>query len=148
MAEALGMSRTGLYQFLSFEKLPDFIRKDLDLHPRLLGGNAADAIVAAIRKHGEAGLEAAREIWPLVVAENMDQGKVASAIKALATRRVTTGSASERSIDKFFSGKEHAGSITKDINTFTVKIKAGVLTEAQETQIRELMSQLFRPQPH
>jgi len=148
MAEALGLSRTGLYQYLSFEKLPDFIRNDLDLHPRLLGGNAADAIVAAIRKHGEGGLDAAKEIWPLVVAGNMDQGKVAAAIKALATRRVTTSSASERSIDKFFSGKEHAGSITKDVNSFTVKIKAGVLTEAQETQIRELMSQMFRPQPN
>ncbi|CAG4914393.1 ParB/RepB/Spo0J family partition protein [Paraburkholderia gardini] len=147
MAEALGMSRTGLYQFLSFEKLPDFIQKDLDLQPRLLGGNAADAIVAAIRKHGEAGLDAAKEIWPVVVAGNMDQGKVASAIKAMATRRVTTTSASERSIDKFFSGKEHAGSITKDINSFTVKIKAGVLSESQETQIRELMSQMFRPAP-
>jgi ParB family transcriptional regulator, chromosome partitioning protein len=148
MAEALGMSRTGLYQFLSFEKLPDFIQKDLDLHPRLLGGNAAEAVVAAIRKQGEAGLEAAKEIWPLVVAGNMDQGKVAAAIKALATRRATTNSASERSIDKFFSGKEHAGSITKDINSFTVKIKAGVLTEAQETQIRELISQMFHPQPN
>jgi ParB family transcriptional regulator, chromosome partitioning protein len=148
MAEALGMSRTGLYQFLSFEKLPDFVQKDLDLQPRLLGGNAADAVVGAIRKHGEAGLEAAKEIWPLVVAGKMDQGKVASAIKALATRRVTTNSASERSIDKFFSGKEHAGSITKDINSFTVKIKAGVLTDAQEIQIRELMSQMFRPQPN
>jgi ParB family chromosome partitioning protein len=148
MAEALGMSRTGLYQFLSFEQLPDFIQKDLDLHPRLLGANAANAIVAAIRKHGEAGLEAAKEIWPLVVGDQMDQGKVAAAIKALVTRRVTTNSASERSIDKFFAGKEHAGSITKDVNSFTVKIKAGILTEAQEMQIRELMSQMFRPQPN
>ncbi|WP_207002221.1 ParB/RepB/Spo0J family partition protein [Trinickia mobilis] len=147
MAEALGMSRTGLYQFLSFEKLPDFIQKDLDLHPRLLGGNAAEAIVAAIRKHGEAGVEAAKEIWPLVVAGSMDQGKVSATIKALATRRATMNSASERSIDKFFSGKEHAGSITKDVNSFTVKIKAGVLTEAQETQIRELISEMFHPQP-
>jgi ParB family chromosome partitioning protein len=88
MAEALGMSRTGLYQFLAFEKLPEFVQKDLDLQPRLLGGNAADAIVGAIRKHGEGGLEAAKEIWPLVVAGKMDQGKVAAAIKALATRRV------------------------------------------------------------
>lgn len=148
MAEALGMSRTGLYQFLSFEKLPNFILSDLDLHPRLLGGNAADAIVGAIRKHGEAGLEAAKEIWPLVVAGNMDQGKMAPAIRALATRRATTNSASERSIEKFFSGKEHAGSITKDINSFTVKIKAGVLTEAQETQIRAVISQMFHHQPN
>jgi ParB family chromosome partitioning protein len=88
------------------------------------------------------------ELWPLVVKGDMDQGKVAAAIKALATRRTTTtSSASERSIDKFFSGKEHAGSITKDIGGITVKIKAGVLTDAQETQIRELISQMFHVQP-
>ncbi|MFJ1254410.1 ParB/RepB/Spo0J family partition protein [Cupriavidus sp. CuC1] len=148
MAEAVGLSRTGLYQFLAFDKLPDFILNDLHLHPRLLGGNAAHALVGAIRKHGEKGIEAAKEIWPLVVKGNMDQGKVASAIGALATRRATTESASGRSIDKFFSGKEQAGSITKDINSFTVKIKAGVLSEAQETQIREMISQMFHPQPN
>jgi len=148
MAEALGMSRSGLYQFLSFENLPDFIRKDLDIQPRLLGGTAAQAIVTAIKKHGESGMNAAVELWPLVVKGDMDQGKVAAAIKALATRQATTAnSASERSIDKFFSGKEHAGSITKDISGITVKIKSGVLTNAQETQIRELISQMFHAQP-
>jgi ParB family chromosome partitioning protein len=148
MAEALGMSRSGLYQFLSFENLPDFIRKDLDIQPRLLGGTAAQAIVAAIKKHGDDGLNAAVELWPLVVKGDMDQGKVAAAIKALATRRTTTtNSASERSIDKFFAGKEHAGSITKDISGITVKIKSGVLTDVQEMQIRELISQMFHAQP-
>lgn len=147
MAEALGMSRSGLYQFLSFESLPDFIRKDLDIQPRLLGGTAAQSIVAAIKKHGEDGVRAAMEVWPLVVKGEMDQGKVAAAIKALATRRTTTNSANERSIEKFFSGKEHAGSITKDVNGITVKIKAGMLTGALETQIRELISQMFHAQP-
>ncbi|SAL67474.1 parB-like partition proteins [Caballeronia udeis] len=148
MAEALGMSRSGLYQFLSFENLPDFIRKDLDVQPRLLGGTAAQAIVTAIKKHGESGLKAAVELWPLVAKGDMDQGKIAAAIKALATRQATTAnSASERSIDKFFSGKEHAGSITKDVSGITVKIKSGVLTDAQETQIRELISQMFHAQP-
>ena len=148
MAVALGMSRSGLYQFLSFENLPDFIRKDLDIQPRLLGGTAAQAIVTAIRKYRDDGVNAAKELWPLVVKGDMDQGKVAAAIKALATRRTTTtDSASERSIDKFFAGKEHAGSITKDINGITVKIRAGVLTDAQETQIRELISQMFHAHP-
>jgi ParB family chromosome partitioning protein len=148
MAEALGMSRSGLYQFLSFENLPTFIRKDLDIQPRILGGTAAQAIVAAIKKHGDEGMKAAMEIWPLVVKGDMDQGKAAAAIKALATRQTTTtNSASERSIDKFFSGKEHAGSITKDVSGITVKIKSGVLTDVQEMQIRELISQMFHAQP-
>ena len=148
MAEALGMSRSGLYQFLSFESLPDFIQKDLDVQPTLLGGTAAQAIVAAIKKHGDSGLKAAAELWPLVVKGDMDQGKVASAIKAMAVQQTTSPrSANERSIDKFFSGKEHAGSITKDVSGITVKIKSGVLTSAQETQIRQLLSQMFNAQP-
>jgi ParB family transcriptional regulator, chromosome partitioning protein len=147
MAEALGMSRKGLYRFLSFDKLPDFIRRDLDLNPRLLGGSAADEIVSAIKKHGAAGLLAARELWPAVVAGTLDQGKLAAAIGAQSNRSETEQSVSERSIEKIFSGKSHAGSITKDTNSFTVKLKTGVLSDAQETQIRELISQLFNVKP-
>ena len=148
LAEALGLSRSGLYRFLSFAQLPEFVIKDLDLQPTLLGGTAAEAIVTTIRKYGEAGDEAAKEIWPLVVSGKMDQGKAAAAIKALATRQAAApNSASERSIDKFFSGKEQAGSITKDANGFNIKIKAGVLTDALETQIRQLISDTFHHQP-
>ncbi|MFD1556975.1 ParB/RepB/Spo0J family partition protein [Paraburkholderia silviterrae] len=147
MAEALGMSRKGLYRFLAFEKLPDFIRRDLDLNPRLLGGSAADEIVSSIKKHGAHGLKAARELWPAVVAGTLDQGKLAAAIGAQSDRGDSEQSVSERSIEKIFSGKSHAGSITKDTNSFTVKLKTGVLSDAQETQIRELISQLFNVKP-
>jgi ParB family transcriptional regulator, chromosome partitioning protein len=147
LAEAMGLSRAGLYQFLAFENLPDFIKNDLDIQPRLLGGTAAQAIAASIKKHGEDGVKAAKEIWPLVARGEMDQGKAAPAIVALATRKTTSEGTSGRSIDKFFSGKEQAGSITKDVSNFTIKIKAGVLTEAQEVQIRQLIGQMFQPQP-
>jgi ParB family transcriptional regulator, chromosome partitioning protein len=147
LAEAMGLSRAGLYQFLAFENLPDFIKNDLDIQPRLLGGTAAQAIAASIKKHGEDGVKAAKEIWPLVARGEMDQGKAAPAIVALATRKTTSEGTSGRNIDKFFSGKEQAGSITKDVSNFTIKIKAGVLTEAQEVQIRQLIGQMFQPQP-
>jgi ParB family transcriptional regulator, chromosome partitioning protein len=146
MAEALGMSRAGLYRFFSFDSLPDFVRKDLDLRPRLLGGNAAQDLAAAIKKHGDAGIAAAREVWPLVVAGKMDQGRVASAVKAMA-QRSSTSAASERSIDKFFSGRRHAGTLTKDDSGVTIKIKAGVLSEGQEARIRDLLGELFNDQP-
>lgn len=147
LAEALGLSRSGLFQFLSFDKLPTFILKDLDIQPRLLGANAAEAIVSAVRKFGEAGLAAAREVWPDVVSGDLEQGKAAGAIKLLATRGATSTTANERSIDKFFAGKEHAGSITKDVNGFAVKVKPGMMTEALEAQIRALISQTFNQHP-
>lgn len=147
LAEALGLSRSGLFQFLSFDKLPAFILKDLEIQPRLLGANAAEGIVSAIRKFGEAGLAAARDVWPDVVSGDLEQGKVAAAIKLLATRGATSTTANERSIDKFFAGKEHAGSITKDVNGFAVKFKPGVITETLEAQIRALISQSFNQHP-
>jgi ParB family transcriptional regulator, chromosome partitioning protein len=147
LAEALGLSRSGLFQFLSFDKLPPFILKDLDIQPRLLGANAAEAIVSTVRKFGEAGLVAAREVWPDVVSGELEQGKAAVAIKLLATRGAASATGNERSIDKFFAGKDHAGSITKDVNGFTVKFKPGVMTEGLEAQIRSLISETFNHQP-
>jgi ParB family transcriptional regulator, chromosome partitioning protein len=147
LAEAMGLSRAGLYQFLSFDNLPDFIKKDLDIQPRLLGGTAAQAIAAVLKKHGDDGIKAAMEIWPLVARGEMDQGKAAPAITALVTQKSAAAATSGRSIEKFFAGREQAGSITKDVGNFTVKIKAGVLTEAQEVQIRQLIGQMFQAQP-
>jgi ParB family chromosome partitioning protein len=143
MAEALGMSRKGLYRYLAFEKLPDFIRHDLDLNPRLLGGTAADEIAGTLKKHGASGLAAARDLWVAVVKGTLDQGKLASAIAAQVTRGQIKPAVRERNIEKIFSGKSHAGSITKDAESFTVKIRTGILSSAQETQIREFIGALF-----
>lgn len=147
MAEALGMSRRGLYQYLAFENLPDFIKKDLDLKPRLLGSNAAEDVASVLKKQGAAALKASEELWPAVVGGTLEQGKFAAAVFAMATRGSTRETASERSIDKFFSGKNHAGSITKDVSSFTIKIKADVLSDAQETQLRQIISELFNGSP-
>ncbi|MFM0363063.1 ParB/RepB/Spo0J family partition protein [Paraburkholderia sediminicola] len=147
LAEAVGMSRRGLYRYLAFDSLPAFIASDLDINPTLIGGNAADAIANVIKKHGEKAVAAARELWPEVVSGNLDQGKYAPAIAALVGRRASSKTARERSIEKFFAGRNHAGSITKDVNSFTVKIKTGVLSDAQETRIRQVISELFNGSP-
>jgi ParB family transcriptional regulator, chromosome partitioning protein len=147
MAEALGMSRKGLYRFLAFENLPDFIRQDLDLKPRVLGGTAADEVVSTIKKHGEAGVEAARGLWPAVMSGGLDQGKFAAAIAQQVTKGGGHQGVHERNIEKIFAGKSHAGTITKDSGSFTVKIKTGILSDEQETEIRKLISSLFSVRP-
>jgi ParB family chromosome partitioning protein len=147
LAEAVGMSRRGLYRYLAFDALPAFITSDLDINPTLIGGNAADAIANVIKKHGEKAVAAARELWPDVVSGSLDQGKFAPAIAALIGRRASSTTARERSIEKFFAGNTHAGSITKDVNSFTVKIKTGVLSDAQEVRIRQVISELFNGDP-
>jgi ParB family transcriptional regulator, chromosome partitioning protein len=147
MAEALGMSRKGLYRFLAFENLPEFIRKDLDLKPRLLGGTAADEVVSTIKKHGDAGVVAAKAVWGSVVSGALDQGKLAAAINLHVARGNGHQGVHERNIEKIFAGKSHAGTITKDSGSFTVKIKTGVLSEEQEREIRKLISSLFSVRP-
>jgi ParB family transcriptional regulator, chromosome partitioning protein len=147
MAEALGMSRKGLYRFLAFENLPDFIRKDLDLKPKLLGGTAADEVVSTIKKHGAAGVDAARALWNSVANGGLDQGKFAAAISSHVARGTAHQGVHERNIEKIFAGKSHAGTITKDSGSFTVKIKTGVLSDEQEKEIRKLISSLFSVRP-
>jgi ParB family transcriptional regulator, chromosome partitioning protein len=143
MAEALGISRSELYRFLAFAELPDFVQKDLDGHPRLLGANAAQDVVSVLRSGEVRAVTAARELWTLVVAGDLDQSKLAKAIKAAAENDGKVSTVSDRKIEKIFSGKNQAGSITKDSGGFTVKIKAGMLNGEKETKIRELIAQLF-----
>jgi ParB family transcriptional regulator, chromosome partitioning protein len=147
LAEALGMSRQGLYRFLSFEGLPDFIKHDLDLQPTLLGSHAANDVGAVLKKHGQAAVDAAKELWPQVVNGSLQQGKFGAAIATLVSTPsgATNGG---RSIDKFFAGKAQAGNITKDANNFTVRIKIDMLTEEQERKIRQMIGDLFSAQPH
>ncbi len=148
MADALGMSRARLYRYFAFESLPDFVRKSLDLKPTLLGGHAAQDVVATLKKHGDDGVRTASELWPDVVSGDLAQGKYAAAIAALASKRGTSGDVGGgRSIEKFFSAREQAGNITKDLGHFTVKIKTTMLTEDQEREIRDVIGRLFSTQP-
>jgi ParB family transcriptional regulator, chromosome partitioning protein len=143
MAEALGISRSELYRYLSFGDLPDFFVKDLDVQPRLLGATAAEAVVSALRDRDDASLETAKGIWGKVVAGELDQTRLAKSIKAALDTGGEPSGVGDRSIDKIFSKGTQAGSITKDSAGLTVKIKAGALTAERERHIRELIAQLF-----
>ncbi|KVE30158.1 chromosome partitioning protein ParB [Burkholderia singularis] len=143
MAESLGISRSELYRYLAFAELPDFIIRDLELQPRLLGAHAAEAVVAVLRNCNGRAFEIAQEQWAQVVAGELDQTKLAKAMKLAIESDGERGDVSDRKIDKIFAGKNQAGSITRDAGNFTVRIKAGMLTAEKEEKIRALISQLF-----
>ncbi|KVP29316.1 ParB/RepB/Spo0J family partition protein [Burkholderia ubonensis] len=143
MASALGMARSDLYRLLSFADLPDFIIKDLDLQPSLLGATAAEAVVSVLRKHGEIAVDAAKAHWPDVVSGELDQTRFGRNIKLAVESGGKPASVRDRSIEKIFSGKNQAGSITKDSSGFTVKIRPGMLDAQQEERIRSLLAELF-----
>ena len=144
MAEALGISRSELYRYLSFGELPDFVVQDL--------GRAA----AAARRHGrgERCVRTSRTkrgcAWhrkrPMVASGVWRSGSAEARQgdqTGLGRGRQAVAGVSDRNIDKIFAGGAHAGSITKDSVGLTVKIKAGMLTADKEKQIRELVARLF-----
>ncbi|WP_321871237.1 ParB/RepB/Spo0J family partition protein [Paraburkholderia tropica] len=144
VAEALGISRSELYRFLSFAELPDFVIRDLDVQPRLLGAHAAQNLVSALREQDAKAFEHAKQAWAKVVAGDLDQTKLAKAIKqAIEDDGKTDLNVRDRKIEKIFAGGNQAGSITRDSAGLTVKIRAGLLTDEKEKQVRELIAQLF-----
>lgn len=143
MAEAMGLSRTTLYRYLAFGDLPEYMREDLEGAPELLGGTAASDIVTIIKKHGEEAEKLAREFWNQLKAGSLEQTKFASLMENALERRNTASPAANRDIRKVFAGKAQAGSITKDADNFTVRLKSTMLTEAQEQRIRSLIDELF-----
>jgi len=143
MAAAIGVSRSGLYRYLSYSELPDFIIKQLDVNPTLLGARAAREVASVLKEKSGNALEIARALWSDVVSEKLDETKLARAITVAIARGTSAGSVRERSIEKIFAGKDHAGSITKDAGGFTVKFKAGILSTEKEDKIRALISELL-----
>jgi ParB family transcriptional regulator, chromosome partitioning protein len=143
LAEVMGVSRNELYKFLAFDDLPAFVKRDLDLNPPLLAGNAAQEIVLALKKTGETGLKALGELWPLVLSGDLVQSKVAATLTSQVARGSSSNDSGGRSILKIFAGKAQAGSITKDVKGLTFKFKAGMLTEEQELEMREYIGKMF-----
>ncbi|MEX3983619.1 ParB/RepB/Spo0J family partition protein [Paraburkholderia sp. EG287A] len=145
MAEAMGISRSQLYRYLAFERLPDFMAEDLERRPSLLGGNAAEDIAKVLNERGDSVLELAREFWKQVVNGQLEQTKFASVLEGAIQRREAgaTSATTNRDIHKVYAGKAQAGSITKDGTNFTVKLKSAMLTEAQEQRIRSLINELY-----
>lgn len=144
MADAMGVGRSDFYRLLSFEKLPEFILKDLDENPKLLGGTAANHIVAALAKYGTAAEPIAVELWAQLKSGSLEQLKFHRMLDhAFADKHSESATKGGRDIHKLYAGKSQAGSITKDDNSFILKLKTTALTEAQEARIRELVKELY-----
>ena len=143
MAKAIGIGRSELYRYLSFHSLPDLIKNDLEVNPRLLGGNAAEKIASFIKDRGAEAANAISIFWPKVKEGHLDQLKLVTAAESfLAGKTART----DRDIRKLFVNKVQAGSITRDQNAITVKIKTLMLSEEKENRLREFVQQLLLEQ--
>ena len=140
MAKAIGIERSDLYRFLAFESLPEFIKADLEINPRLLGRVAAGQIVSLIKDRGPEAINALSVIWPKVKEGHLNEGKLASSVEALLAGKAAR---TDRDIRKLFVNKVQAGSITRDQNAITVKIKTVLLSDEKEIRLREFVQQLL-----
>ncbi len=144
LAEALGQSRASLYRFFAYDKLPPFVLADLERQPSVLSANAAYALSTVLSRLPDTGERALRDLWPDLLAGRVQQTKLAELVESLATRREGQSGRAVKDSLRLFAGKEQVGSITKDSRNFALKIKATALTEAQEVQLRELVTNFFR----
>lgn len=142
MAEALGMSRSGLYRFFTFQTLPTFILEDLALRPRLISSTTADELVTAIRRHGELGEQAAKEVWALLLAGKLARRKAAAMLDSMVRHKGSKASNSTR-IDALYTVASRAGSIQRDARGFPLALKAGAMTSEQEAQLRQFIERMF-----
>lgn len=149
MAEALGMSRRRLYDYLRFEKLPEYVIADLEEQPRLLGADAAREIVKVLEELGAPARDIFHGIWEEFKRNRFDQGKFEALIRhgIRAGGDGNRGPRDTRSISKFWNGSEHAATITKDGSKFSISIKAPLLKPEQEAQLRELISSFYQAKP-
>lgn len=147
MAEAMGLSRSSLYRYLAFEQLPAFMLHDLERSPGLFSGASASDTNTAIKKFGEPALDVAAELWKQLVNGNLEQSKFAKLLEGSMLRRESSSQTTNRDIHKVYSGNAHAGSITKDSVSFTIKLKSAVLTEAQEERLRSVINEMFGEAP-
>jgi ParB family chromosome partitioning protein len=141
MAQAIGIGRSELYRYLSFQSLPDMIKNDLEINPKLLGSHAAEKIVSFIREGGEGAVTAISSVWLKVKNGHLDQSKITSAAETLIAGKTAR---TDRDIRKLFVNKLQAGSITRDQNAITVKIKTALLTDEKENRLREFVQQLIQ----
>jgi len=141
MAKAIGIGRSELYRYLSFQSLPDIIIKDLEVNPKILGSHAAEKIVSFIREGGVEAATAISNVWQKVKDGHLDQLKITSAAETLIAGKTAR---TDRDIRKLFVNKLQAGSITRDQNTVTVKIKTALLTDEKENRLREFVQQLIQ----
>ncbi|MEX3815803.1 ParB family chromosome partitioning protein [Paraburkholderia atlantica] len=147
MAEAMGLSRSSLYRYMAFENLPTFMLEDLERSPGLFSGNAASDTNTVLKKFGQSASEVAADLWKQLVSGSLEQSKFAKLLEGSMLRRGAAPPTTNRDIHKVYAGKAHAGSITKDSVSFTVKLKSAILTEAQEERIRSVINELFADIP-
>jgi len=143
LAKALGMQRSDLYRYLSFFKLPDFILRDLNQEPQLLGRAAASEIASTIKRIQDRPSvdEALSKVWTNLKARKLDQAKAAEAIMEEIKGQQSFPKA--RDVQKLYvEGKLVARLVTEPAK-LTVEVRTDLLPKGKEAQLRKYFEELL-----
>lgn len=143
IAEAIGISRTQLFRLSAFQKLPDFLLKDLEQQPRLLGASAAGDIASVLSRHGDEGINALQEIWPKVVQSQLEQSRVAKEVDAFVSRIRESPSRREGHLRTFYKNGKKAADLKKDGKHLMIRVHNAFVDDKTERLIKEFMAGLF-----
>ncbi len=146
LAESLGLNREDMYRYFAFDELPEFIRNDLNLNPRLLSRSAASEIKRLLNQQKESKYinVLLAEAWSLLLSNELDQTKITTFIskklKALDENKTDCHIQSSHNLIR--DGKK-VGNIAWTSKHLTVKLNTDVVNEAKEQQLRDFLETLI-----
>ena len=144
LASCLGMSRTDMYKYFSFDVLPDFVIEFLDRNPRLIGRRVATAIKQLLTETNGSpeSLAALQQGLGLLEAGSLEQMMLPDYVK-VACRRAPMRSAAATNDFLDAKGKK-VGSVRRAGHNVIYTIRAGALDvvkqQALDTYIARLIS--------
>lgn len=144
LAESFGISRTHLYRFLSFAKLPTNLLAILDKEPWLISAITADDLKSYIQTNNiqSDDPELGKAIEELVNC-TLSSANLIERINKLKSSSIRAPESLRVKQTVMFEGKK-IGVISKDASKFSFSVKASMLSAEQENQIALLLQKYFK----
>ncbi|SAL05754.1 parB-like partition protein [Caballeronia calidae] len=141
LAESLGIQRSDLYRYLSYSKLPEFIRERLAIQPKLLSRSAASDIVKALKEAGndERVQHRLRKAWEQLEAGKLDQTKIATVI----ARPESEPSPQTDKPTHIVKDGAKVGTFSRTQDKFVMKLSSSALSNEQMEKIQRFVVELF-----
>ncbi len=140
IAAALGISRTLLYRYLSYEKLPDFILKDLEVNPNLMAARTAELITSVLTDPGpEISEPFLRDLWDSCVQGKIASTEIPAKLQSLLSRRGRKPSQTNTLSNYYFKGLK-LGNFRRVGDSLTLSIGLASLNSQQEAKLEDFLS--------
>lgn len=140
LAASLGKSRSHLYRYFSFEKLPEWVLDDLEQNPRLISCSTAEDITKLLNSYEQADA-IFKDLWTELKEKEVEQSKLGKMLSLRLQAKTRPGS--DTSSVKLFKGGKSAGVIKKDGKKLKIEIQSKYLSADQEEKIRATITELF-----